>query len=223
MEDAAEALKMAFSVFAFIIALGLAFTTFNQSKRVADIVISASDRTYVEAYTEAQIDDQTKNGRIVGAETVIPNLYRYYKEKYSIEIAKSNGTIENVFDLNTEQQYRDGYVGETAKKPENKTYKGVSYRDIYPSGIYWIGSSTNTDAKLRVDGYVSSKKVQIIGAQIEHNNSFNFKDTYYQTFEITKTGARYSIENPESEIYDGTYVTEDSGTTKINMTFTKTK
>lgn len=223
MEDAAEALKMAFSVFAFIIALGLAFTTFNQSKRVADIVVSSSDRTYVESYTEAEIVEQEKYGRIVGAETVIPNLYRYYKEKYSIEIANSNGTIENVFDLNTEQQYRDGYVGETAKKPENKTYKGVSYREIYPSGIYWIGSSTNTDAKLRVDGYVSSKIVQIIGVQIEHNNYFNFDDTYYQTFEETKTGTRYSFTNPKDPNYDGTYVTEESGTTKINMNFKKTK
>lgn len=223
MEDAAEALKMAFSVFAFIIALGLAFTTFNQSKRVADIVISASDRTYVEAYTEAQLTEEEKNGRIVGAETVIPNLYRYYKEKYSIEIANSSGTIENVFDLKTEQDYRDGFVGESADPdyPERKTYKGVSYKQLYPSGIYWIGSATNTDAKLRVDGYVSSKTVEILGENIEHNNYFNFNNTYYQKFSETKTGTRYSSVDPDDENYDGTYFTEESGTTKINMTFKK--
>lgn len=218
MEDAAEALKMAFSVFAFIIAIGLAFTTFNQSKRVADIVVSASDRTYVESYTEAQIIEAEKYGREVGAETVIPNLYRYYKEKYSIEIANSSGTIENVFDLDTEQRYRDGKV-----KPYD-TYNSTRYDALYPSGIYWIGSKTNTDAKLRVDGYVSGDRngITINNETIEHNNYFNFNDTYRQRFEITKTGTRYSFTNPNDPDYDGTYVTEESGTTKINMTFTKT-
>lgn len=223
MEDAAEALKMAFSVFAFIIAIGLAFTTFNQSKRVADIVVSSSDRTYVESYTEAEIIDQERYGRVVGAETVIPNLYRYYKEKYSIEIASNNETIENVFNLDTERQYRDGHVGPNAKEDKNKTYKGVSYSDIYPSGIYWLGPKTNIDAKLRVDGYVSGKVVQILGVNIKHNNPFNFADTYRQTFEQTKTGTRYSIMKPDDPDYDGTYVTEESGATKTNMTFTKTK
>ncbi len=216
MEDAAEALKMAFSVFAFIIAIGLAFTTFNQSKRVADIVVSSNDRTYVESYTEAEIVNQENYGRTVGAETVIPNLYRYYKEKYSIEIASSSGRIENVFDLDTEQRYRDGKV----KKDEQ--YKGpTTYGKLYPSGIYWIGSKTNTDAKLRVDGYVSGKEITINNEEISHNNYFNFNDKYRQKFEITKTGTRYSFTNPDSEDYDGTYVTEESGTTKINMTFTK--
>lgn len=224
MEDAAEALKMAFSVFAFIIALGLAFTTFNQSKRVADIVVSSSDRTYVESYTEAEIINEERYGRKVGAETVIPNLYRYYKEKYSVEIANSSGTIENVFDLDTEQRYRDGKVGPKAKEDKDKTYKGVSYSDLYKSGIYWIGSKTNTDAKLRVDGYVSGDRngITINNETIEHNNYFNFGDTYRQKFEITKTGTRYSFTNPNDPNYDGTYVTEESGTTKINMTFTKT-
>lgn len=215
MEDAAEALKMAFSVFAFIIALGLAFTTFNQSKRVSDIVISASDRTYIEAYTEADIE-KNKDGRIVGAETVIPNLYRYYKEKYSIEIAKTSGTIENVFDLDTEQQYRDGKVGKYEKYKDS-----TIYNTLYPSGIHWIGSKTNTDAKLRVDAYVSGTTIPINGEDISHNNYFNFNDTYYQKFEETKTGTRYSSVDPNSPDYDGTYFTEESGTTKINMTFTK--
>lgn len=225
MEDAAEALKMAFSVFAFIIAIGLAFTTFNQSKRVADIVVSSSDRTYVESYTESEIINEEKYGRIVGAETVIPNLYRYYKEKYTIEIANSSETIENVFDLDTEQRYRDGMVGDNNKnknKPEYRTYKGTSYeQQLYPTGVYWLGSNTNTDAKLRVDGYVSGKPIKILGVQIEHNDYFNFSDTYRQKFEITKTGTRYSFTDPSDPNYDGTYVTEESGTTKINMTFIK--
>lgn len=220
MEDAAEALKMAFSVFAFIIALGLAFTTFNQSKRVSDIVISASDRTYIEAYTEADIE-KNKDGRIVGAETVIPNLYRYYKEKYSIEIAhgnENNRIIENVFDLDTEQQYRDGKVGKYEKYKDSTT----TYDTLYPSGIHWIGSRTNTDAKLRVDYFISNKEKKINGEIIELNdNKFDFNDTYYQKFEETKTGTRYSIKKPNEPDYDGTYVTEESGTTKINMTFTK--
>lgn len=213
MEDAAEALKMAFSVFAFIIALGLAFTTFNQSKTVSDIVISASDRTYVESYAEADIENT--NGRQVGAETVIPNLYRYYKEKYSIDIV-NNGNIEEVFDLETERLYNDRQL-----HPNDQYKNNTKYKYLFPKGILWIGSSTNIDAKLRVDSYVSSEIKKINNEDVRHHTNFDFDTLYNQSFSETQTGQKYSSIDPSDPNYDGTYFIVESGSTKINMTFTK--
>lgn len=215
MEDAAEALKLAFAVFAFVIALGLAFSTFSQSKTVSDIVISRSDRTYLESYTEADIESP-QNGRIVGAENVIPTLYRYYKENYSIDIVSSTGKVKEVFDLHTETKYRDGKV-ERTDKYKNST----QYKDLFPSNIIWIGSQTNTDAKARIDGYISNNTVEINGEKVKAATEFNFNNLYYQKFEETKDGIRMSTISPEVEEYDGTYFTVESGTVKMNMTYTE--
>lgn len=205
MEDAAEALKLAFSVFAFVLALGIAFTTFNQSKDVSDIIIASNDRTYIEAYEEADITNT--NGRIVGAETVIPNLYRYYKEKYAIEIANDTGTIKELFDLETESKYSYNPKG---------NYKGTDLKNLYPTGVNWIGSKTNVDAKTRVDYYITNTKNQKINGDVtKHTTNFNFDKIYYQTFEEIQTGNMWSYTDPTNEDYDGTYFLTDKGSTKM--------
>ena len=199
MEDAAEALKMAFAVFAFILALGIAFTMFNQSKRVSDIVISSNDRTYVEAYTESDINN-TNHGRIVGVETVVPTLYRYYKEKFSVAMLEKNGTKLNaLFDLETERKHynrtKNFEKGDSYTKTQNDYSFSRKYEDLYPSGITWIGPKSNVDAKLRVDNYVSNgeddaSKV-INGYKIDQKTKFDFNDTYIQTFVDNYMGIKH--------------------------------
>lgn len=213
MEDAAEALKLAFSVFAFVIALGVAFATFNQSKRVSDIVISANDRTYVESYTEADLENPD-NGRIVGAETVIPTLYRYYKEKYSIDIANNSNKVLELFDLEKEQQYSRGNLKKT------DLYEGTSYGTLYPTGITWIGSATNTDAKLRVDSYITHKMLEINHEKTNPASEFDFNDIYFQRFDEIQTGVKKTSINPEDPNApepDGTYFILEAGTKKMNI------
>ena len=87
MENAADALKMAAAVLAFVMALAIGISSFSQARATADILISYSDRDSVTQYTE---DLNTKT-RLVGKETIIPTIYRAYKENYRIEFYEKNG------------------------------------------------------------------------------------------------------------------------------------
>lgn len=62
MENASDALKMAFAVFVFIIALSTVFSLISQVKETADAILINSDRTtYMEAM-EGNLEER-KNSR----------------------------------------------------------------------------------------------------------------------------------------------------------------
>lgn len=82
MENATQALIMAFAVFIFIIALTVSMVSFSNAKETADAIIYIKDETNYYEYTGA-ISKAAEN-RIVGLETIIPTLYKYYKENYTV-------------------------------------------------------------------------------------------------------------------------------------------
>lgn len=84
MENAVEALKMAFAVIVFVIALSVSIKVFSEARQTSDLVLTTADETAHYDY-----EDYTKNGtsgenRIVGMETIIPTLYKYSKENYTV-------------------------------------------------------------------------------------------------------------------------------------------
>lgn len=80
MENAAEALKLAFAVFVFVIALSVCISNFSLARETADIVLTGADET---AYYEYEDTGNTEY-RVVGLETIIPTIYKYNKENYTI-------------------------------------------------------------------------------------------------------------------------------------------
>lgn len=94
MENAVDALKIAFAVFVFVMALSIVMYMFTQAKETADIVLQRSDITEFMDYVEG-----TDTERIVGLETIIPTLYRYYKENYTVVFLRSDGTTTTPLDL----------------------------------------------------------------------------------------------------------------------------
>ncbi len=90
MENSADALKMAFAVFAFVIALAMAFFLIGKVKERADQVLYYTDNTN---YYEWQDGTYGKDGRKVGVETVISALHNKDKnETYMVVIYKADGT-----------------------------------------------------------------------------------------------------------------------------------
>ena len=73
MENAVDALKIAFAVFIFVVALSLAMFMFTQARETADIVLSSSDVTEFMDYIE--VADTVGEDRIVGLETIIYTLH----------------------------------------------------------------------------------------------------------------------------------------------------
>ena len=97
MENAADALKIAFAVFIFVIAITLTFSIVSQAKSTADAVFYYSDETNFYEYS-----DSSEKSRTVSVSEIIPTLYRYYKESIGVEIKLKNGLVYT-FDLNNNE------------------------------------------------------------------------------------------------------------------------
>ena len=89
MENAVDAIKIAFAVFVFAMALSLAMYMFTMARETSDIVLQRSDVTALMQYIETS--DMIDEDRVVGLETIIPTLYKYYKENYTVIFRESNG------------------------------------------------------------------------------------------------------------------------------------
>lgn len=80
MENAAEALKMAAWVLIFVVALSMCITSFSQARQTMDTILEYNDKEYSYTYIEGNGSTQ----RIVGFESIIPTIYRAYKENYKV-------------------------------------------------------------------------------------------------------------------------------------------
>ena len=86
MENATEALLMAFAVLIFVIALSVSFSTLAQAKSTADVVLFYSDRENFQTPVSYDKTDYEYGGRKVDVDTVISTIYRCSKEKFSVKI-----------------------------------------------------------------------------------------------------------------------------------------
>ncbi len=100
MEDSAQALKIAFAIFMFIIAISVTLAFLSMARSTADTVFFRSDRTNFQTLTRLREDAAGNpiNYEIVGTDDLIATLFRYYKESLSVTIKNSSGTIISVFD-----------------------------------------------------------------------------------------------------------------------------
>lgn len=105
MENAVDALKIAFAIFVFVMALSLTIYMFTQARETADIVLQSSDVTEFMDYTSLEeLEEGTTmvgSERIVGLETIIPTLYKYYKENYTVIFLEGNGSPMTLYETKT--------------------------------------------------------------------------------------------------------------------------
>lgn len=80
MENATEALKMAAAVLVFVLAMAISITAFGEARQTTQTILNYRDREYDYSYVEN--NGQTQ--RIVSAETIVPSIYKAYKENYKI-------------------------------------------------------------------------------------------------------------------------------------------
>ena len=112
MENAADALKIAFIIFIFIAAIGIAFTLISQAKSTADVVLYYSDDTNFYEYSKGN----SEKNRIVSVSEIIPTLYRYCNESIGVEIKLNDGNMYS-FDLGNRE-----YLVEQNKNIYNKQF-----------------------------------------------------------------------------------------------------
>ena len=141
MENAVDALKIAFGVLVFVIALTVAFALLSQAKATSDIMLFASDKTNYYTYSK---DADDAEGRIVGADVVISSLYRYYKESVVVRVYDSTGKIIGDFNTETDeglsQKKRKKKVNDWIKENSN-TLKGQfleTFDEVKKGGKYIV-------------------------------------------------------------------------------------
>ena len=98
MENAVDALKIGFAVLVFVMALSLTMFMFTNARESADIVLHSSDLTAYMEYIEPQ---EGSENRIVGLETIIPTLYKYYKENYTVIFRDASGGFLELYETAT--------------------------------------------------------------------------------------------------------------------------
>lgn len=113
MENAVDALMIGFAVLVFTMALSLTIYMFSNAVKTSDIVLHSSDVTEFmeyqgfENYTEAE---NSKN-RVVGLETVISTLYKYYKENYTVIFREASGNFMELYKTKTNTDlWSAGYI-----------------------------------------------------------------------------------------------------------------
>lgn len=105
MENAVDALKVAFAILIFALAIALTFSVISNIRHTSDVLFEMSDsnKYYIEGlegYT--YITAGTDDNRQVGVETIIPTIYRYYKENFGVTIIDRDMKPVARFDLDTE-------------------------------------------------------------------------------------------------------------------------
>lgn len=186
MENAVDALKMGFAVLVFVIAISVAIMAMGQAKETSETVFYMTDKTNFYEYLS---DEKLPEGRIVSGETIIPTLYRYYKENFNVVILNKSGDKLAVFNLEEEI------------KAYNKNYKSAP----------WLGNA-NIDTKKRVDLELSGETGVINGVKytpkqslLDYFSGKQFKETFLEQ--------RYSGKEVTSE--DNESIELVKGNTKI--------
>lgn len=118
MENAVEALKMVFAVAVFVMALSVSMISFNKVKATSDLVLYTQDETNYYDYQGAT--GRAAENRIVGLETIIPTLYKYYKENYTVLFRQGYYNIDTGEFSNV--SYLPIYNTPSSYKTTNKKY-----------------------------------------------------------------------------------------------------
>lgn len=212
MENAVDAIKMAFGMIVFVIAMSATMYLFNAVSSTSQVLLYAADETNY--FDNIKIDESAGESitkRKVNVETIIPTLYRYYKENFAVQIYNKNGKMVQIFDVNIEGKVRKAASTlESKRTGEQKalmslygvTLTGSSdSTNPYLFEAPWIGN-TNKDIKTRIDLYVNGECGYINNTKVDYRNNNLLKNFKNSTFSEEFTQYAYKGETISSE--DGT-------------------
>lgn len=209
MEDAVQALMMAFAVLVFVIAFTITMYMFSQVTTTAETLTFYADSTAY--YDNIKFDDEStsysdadiKKGlsRVVSAETIIPTLYRYADEEFCVKIYANKDNLDELtqlFDLDTEVKIQNAASKRSSflsiddsssqKQKEIEALNEIYYdedKPYYMFGAPWGG--LKEDIKQRIDFFINGDAGYINNAYVNYkDNKFYValqnKDKFKETF-----------------------------------------
>lgn len=205
MENAVEALKMGFAVLVLIVALSLAIFSFTKVRETTDSITSGKD--IKEYYKQLSLEgtgvssNNALSSRIVGVETIIPTLYRYYKENYTIlfyvgyNYNEDTGTFSSIVPMTL-------YYSETNKEYLKKSTLTVDS----------ISSTGNNDGAIY--GFdIQDEQIRREPWSANQESSYNFIKEFVNGINGDKGTKYYSsrMANATNRTGKNTYGTDDNG------------
>lgn len=170
MENAVDAFKMAFAVILFTMSLSLAIFMFSEARETADIVLHSSDITEFMEYIELDEMDGTEN-RVVGLETIIPTLYKYYKENYTVIFLNTNGEPLKLYETQTNSNgWSIGYVNKYYSNDEDLKICSFDVDEETKRYEPWTGNSEKT--KQMIDCFITGKDYKYTDSRGIHTVEF---------------------------------------------------
>ncbi|MBR3163651.1 MAG: hypothetical protein IKF17_06110 [Clostridia bacterium] len=144
MENASDALHMAFGVLIFVLALSITMSSFSIVRVAADTILYNSDRET--GYTYVKYQDESGNlqtERIVGKETIIPTLNRIFMENYIIRFRDRNGNAMTVYkydNIDMSEINLENISANDKKEFINALFSGkdtkIGNKDLKPNPFY---------------------------------------------------------------------------------------
>ena len=228
MENVTRALLMAFSMIIFVIGFSFSMYLINKLTTTANVLLDSVESTNYYDNIEVKGSDVIK--RDVGVETIIPVLYRYYKEQYSVKIVDKNGNVIQLFDLGVEGKIASA-ASNTKNDPEAKSlntmYNSKSQK-VYLFEAPWIGN-VSQDARTRIDYFLNGTKGYINNTLVDYskdgpafdNNGGFLKYAKDKTFEESFIEYVYEGETISTEDGLETITGNTQENSKIVITYTE--
>ena len=217
MENSARALLIAFSMMMFVI--GFTFSMYMINKLLSTSKVLLDSVSTTNYYDNIEVTNSDNVTREVGIETIIPVLYRYYKENYAVRIVEEINEKEELiqlFDLSIESQISSA-ANYTGTSDKNKiSLKNSIYNDnqkkAYMFGAPWVGNLDN--AKIRVDYFLNGTKGYINNGLVDYSKDgpvFN-ADGGFLNYCKKSDGTSYTFEESFTEYaYKGETISTPEG------------
>ena len=125
MENITRALIIAFSMMIFVIAFSYSMYLINGLTTTSNMLLETVTTT--KYYDNIEVKKDNLTTRDVGIDTIIPVLYRYYKENYAVKIVDKDGTLIQLFDVNIENKIAKAAAYTGATDDELKSLKSSSF------------------------------------------------------------------------------------------------
>lgn len=135
MENAANALKIAFAIIMLVLAITATFSIISQAKETADAVFFASDETNfydMSSMTKYNNSDEI----VVSKDTVISTLYRLYDESLCVTVIEDGSTTS--FNSDKYKSKKEAYkaISKYCKDDMSGNTFSETYQEIKTSGTY---------------------------------------------------------------------------------------
>lgn len=193
MENAADALKIAFGIFVFVIAITMLFMMVSKAKSTSDVVLYYSDNTNFYDhydYTKEGLRDK-KGNRIVEVADIVATLYRYYNESVAVTVVLERGNPDKTYNFDLEYESILDNNG-----------KIIRVSDGTGKELLKLGTKQNIEENL---GKFITKVLYELGEDVKFTEEFT---------EVPTSGI-YDIGE------DGSEIVLSSGGKKVYITYTK--